>query len=385
MTSVDVEDSSWVAVDELEANSDDELDFGEFDILSSPNDWNILTLVNYMDSGAIKIPRFQRNFVWDLKKASKLIESLLMGLPVPQIFLYEEARNSFLVIDGQQRLLSIFFFFKGRFPKPAARGALGLVMKGGNRLDASMLDDDEIFQDFRLNLRRSGDTQASRFHGLKYSQLKEYQSTLDLRTLRNVVVKQVSPAGHASMFEIFNRLNTGGVNLNPQEIRTSLYRSRLMDVILDLNLKESWRELIEKPLPDGRMADVEILVRSAALATQSPYSSPMTSFVNDFCIAAQRWDETRADEVVGRLEIIIQACRLAGSEPFRRQGRFSPSLFESIVVACWNAQDLAMITAARVSALARDAEFVNSLQEGSTKTINVVNRLKAANRVLSSN
>jgi len=386
MESAEPVDSSWVAEDELEENlKDDELEFEEYDILSSPNDWNLLTLVNYMESGAIKIPRFQRNFVWDMKKASKLIESLLLGLPVPQLFLYERAKNEFLVIDGQQRLLSIYFYFKGRFPRPTARGALGLIMKESNRLDAAALDDNLMFQDFRLTLRQSGNGRASRFDGKKYTQLEEYRSTLDLRTLRNVVVKQVSPAGQASMFEIFNRLNTGGVNLNPQEIRTSLYRSDLMDSVLNLNVETVWRELIGKPSPDGRMADVEILVRSLALATKRPYSSPMTAFVNAFCIEAQLWDSDRVDQAVGRLRDIVVACGNVGAAPFRRLGRFSPSLFESVVVACWGVDDLSVVTADAVLGLSRDLVFVESLQEGSTKTVNVQNRLAAARRVLNGN
>src|SRR5947207_15912166 len=79
----------------------------EYDITASPNDFNTITLFNFIESGVVKIPAFQRNYVWDIKRASKLIESMVMGLPVPQIFLYEESRNSFLVIDGQQRLMSL--------------------------------------------------------------------------------------------------------------------------------------------------------------------------------------------------------------------------------------------------------------------------------------
>lgn len=77
---------------------------GPYDITSSPNDFNVATIFNFMESGTVIIPEFQRHYVWDLKHASKLIESLLIGLPIPQIFLYEEAPNKFLVIDGQQRL-----------------------------------------------------------------------------------------------------------------------------------------------------------------------------------------------------------------------------------------------------------------------------------------
>src|SRR5271169_27607 len=89
----------------------------EYDITAAPNDFNILTIYSFLESGAVRIPAFQRNYVWDLRRASKLIESLILGLPVPQVFLYEIERNKFLVIDGQQRLMSIYYFIKQRFPR----------------------------------------------------------------------------------------------------------------------------------------------------------------------------------------------------------------------------------------------------------------------------
>ena len=93
----------------------------EYDITVSPNDFNINTIFDFIDSGVVNIPGFQRNYVWDIKRASKLIESLLIGLPIPQIFLYEEKKNKFLVIDGQQRLMTIYYFKKRRFPKAEKR------------------------------------------------------------------------------------------------------------------------------------------------------------------------------------------------------------------------------------------------------------------------
>ena len=88
----------------------------QYDISVIPNDFNITTIYNLIDSGAIEMPVFQRNYIWDKKRASRFIESLILGLPIPQIFLYQKARNQFLVIDGQQRLLSIYYFIKQRFP-----------------------------------------------------------------------------------------------------------------------------------------------------------------------------------------------------------------------------------------------------------------------------
>ena len=131
---------------DLEADPD--LEIREYDIVASPNGFNVLSYFTFFASGAIKIPGFQRHYVWDIRKASRLIESILLGLPVPQVFLYEKARNEFLVIDGQQRLLTIYYFMKGRFPKRVfvgtSRGICrdarspSLCATSGPRADGSM-------------------------------------------------------------------------------------------------------------------------------------------------------------------------------------------------------------------------------------------------------
>ncbi|WP_270094654.1 DUF262 domain-containing protein, partial [Escherichia coli] len=78
-------------------------------LTTTPNDFNIITIISFIKSKVFKIPNFQRHYVWDIKRASKLIESLLIGLPIPQIFLYEQDKNEFLVIDGQQRLMTLYY------------------------------------------------------------------------------------------------------------------------------------------------------------------------------------------------------------------------------------------------------------------------------------
>jgi len=98
-------------------NQEQDISFTEYDISVSPNDFNVSTIDSYINKGIFEIPGFQRNYVWDKKRASKLIESLLIGIPIPQLFLYEQVKNHFLVIDGQQRLLTIYFLNKEDFLK----------------------------------------------------------------------------------------------------------------------------------------------------------------------------------------------------------------------------------------------------------------------------
>jgi uncharacterized protein with ParB-like and HNH nuclease domain len=127
------------------AEDADEIQIDEYDITAAPNDFNILTIYNFLEAGSVRIPGFQRNYVWDLGRASKLIESLLLGLPVPQIFLYETGRNEFLVIDGQQRLMSIYYFMKQRFPKKEKRGELRTIFDERGSIPDEVLHDDKFF------------------------------------------------------------------------------------------------------------------------------------------------------------------------------------------------------------------------------------------------
>jgi hypothetical protein len=375
---------SWL--DEASQEVDD-AEVEDYDIVASPNDWNFATIVNFIESGAVRIPAFQRNYVWDKKRASKLIESLLIGLPVPQVFLYEEGRNDFLVIDGQQRLLTLYFYAKGRFPKPQIRGAIRATL-GKGLLDAEFLEDDDFFEPFKLTLPKSPGGKPNRFHGLTYKGLKDDKRNLDFRTLRNIVVKQTSPAGNSAVFEIFNRLNSGGVNLSPQEIRASLYHSTLFTSVIDLNQSESWRQLVGQPNPDTRMRDTEFLLRGLALAHDlDEFRGSMSNFVNKYCLDARKYTDTRAQEAAAELAQFMALFAGSPADVFMRGtgNKFSGVLFESFFAA-WVRQgspelDVQAIVKA-VHDVKNSRDFSDTLQEGSTKATNIKRRIAQAEDAL---
>lgn len=367
-------DGSWLDDASLES---DEVEVQEYDLVSSPNDWNFSTIVSFIGSGAMKVPSFQRNYIWDRKRASKLIESLLIGLPVPQVFLYEEGRNSFLVIDGQQRLLTLYFFSKGRFPKPKIRGDLRVRLQQGF-IDDDFLEDDEFFEPFKLSLPKSPSGAQNRFHGLTYKGLREDKTSLDLRTIRNIVVKQTSPEGNSAIFELFNRLNTGGVNLTPQEIRASLYHSNFFIEVIDLNSNPAWRHIVGTEKPDPRMRDTEFLLRALALADSSDgFSGSMANFINNYCVKAKKFSERDAQSAHHKLTEFFELFRHVPS-PFLRAGKFSGVLFES-AYAAWQqvggpSPDHQKIADA-ISKVKQSEEFAETLQEGSTKPANTRKRI----------
>jgi hypothetical protein len=166
----------------------------KFSIESYGADYTVDSLVERMKKGAFTIPDFQRKFVWTIRHASKFIESLLMGLPVPGIFLYKEAgTNKHLVIDGQQRLKTLQAFYDKKF-----RG-----------------------QEFRLIGVREC------WEGKTYADLEPSDALkLDDSIVHATIFKQDEPKDVLeSIYFVFERINTGGIRLSPQEIRAGSDRS----------------------------------------------------------------------------------------------------------------------------------------------------------------
>ncbi len=377
-----------------EAEQLDDFQIDEYDITAAPNDFNILTLYSFIESGAVKIPGFQRNYVWDISRASKLIESLILGLPVPQLFLYEEGRNNFLVIDGQQRLMSIYYFIKQRFPRKEKRAELRTIFEEYGSIPDEVLHDDKYFTNFRLSLPQKLPNQPNKFKGLSYATLGDYKIQFDLRPLRNVIVKQNSPTnGDASIYEIFNRLNSGGINLRPQEIRTSLYHSNFYDMLDRINIFSEWRRILARHEPDIHMKDIEILLRGfAMLVDGANYAPSMIKFLNQFSKKSKTNSNEKNKYLEELFESFLNACTGLPDDAFlnKRNRRFNIALYEAVFTsACKKAfQERRLITDKlddeKIRELEADTQFSEASQKATTQTSNVQMRLTRALSIVGS-
>lgn len=385
----DTATSSWF---EDYADEVDDLQVEEYDITAAPNDFNVLTIHSFLESGAVRIPGFQRNYVWDINRASKLIESLILGLPVPQVFLYEVERNKFLVIDGQQRLMSIYYFIKQRFPRKDRRSELRIIFDENGKIPDSVIHDDNYFENFRLKLGESLPNHPNRFKGLAYQTLEGYKTQFELRTIRNVIIKQNSPQGDdSSMYEVFNRLNTGGVNLKPQEIRTSMYHSDFYEMLYHSNSASKWRYLLGNQDPDLHMKDVEVLLRGFALLIDGEnYAPSMVKFLNQFSRKARGHTAEQNNYLAKLMASFLDACSDLPENAFlnKKSGRFNVALYEAAFVAACKTPFAekrmlnGKITHDRLSALESTKEFLDAMLEGTTQTKNVRARLNSASQVL---
>ncbi|HTR41174.1 MAG TPA: DUF262 domain-containing protein [Pseudomonadales bacterium] len=393
----------------------DDYSLREYDITAAPNDFNILTLFSFIESGAVKIPGFQRNYVWDIKRASRLIESLLIGLPIPQIFLYEEGKNRFLVIDGQQRLMSVYYFIHKRFPREEKRAELRQIFDQHGGIPSNILDDDKYFTKFNLRLTDPVAGRKNRLNGLNYETLADSKTSFDLKTIRNVIIKQNSPDdGDSSIYEVFNRLNSGGINLTAQEIRTSLYHSRFYDMLYRLNLRSEWRKLLGLEQPDLHMRDVEILLRGFAMMMEGDsYTPSMKRFLNIFSKKAKQMfgvsagttnresdsdgNPTKQAEQLQRLDKAEKCFNdfISVTKDFPARafygtatGKFNISIFEAVFTAMcrptWldSRVPVRNIDVSKLETLKGDPEFLNATQKGTAQTANVQKRLERARVIL---
>lgn len=384
-----------IDIDDYVDGEDDaeDLPVGEYDMTAVPSDFTILTLKDLMDRGSVRIPGFQRNFVWDRKRASKLIESLILGLPVPQIFLYEKDTRTNLVIDGQQRLMSIYYFMEGRFPRRERRFELRGIFDEHGKIPDNVLKDGRYFENFKLQLPKTLPNRNNRLGGSTYENLDpDDKYHLDTRPVRCITVRQNTPQNdNSSMYEIFNRLNTGGINLRSQEIRASMYHSPFYDMLARINAEPGWRKLLQSPNPDLHMKDVEVLLRGfAMLVNHDEYAPSMTRFLDVFsrqCEGNSKEDNRYFEDLFGSF---VEAVSKASKDALinKKNGRFNVALYEAVFyAACKDAYASKglvkrKLNGKKIDKLREDHDFIAASQRATTTTANVQKRLTRALDIL---
>ena len=378
--------NDWFSTDE-ENNIELDYEVKLYDITSSPNDFNVKTYFEFIEAGMVVIPTFQRNYVWDIKRASKLIESLIIGLPIPQIFLFGEGKNKYLVIDGQQRLLSIYYFMKERFPRQDKRAEIRkkLIEKGGI-IDDDFLNDDDYYRTFKLSLGSDNP-----LNGKNYNDLGEHFNTFNFRTLRNISIQQNSPDtdNNSSMYEIFNRLNIGGMNLTPQEIRSSIYHSKFYDMLQKINLNTKWRELLRKEDLDLHLKDIEIILRGFALAhleVNTDYKGNMKKLLNEFSSKARDYDTEQVSKFEKMFHDFTIACSNLDNDSFVNiNNKFQISIFDAVFYVWakeYMKQNIITFDKDKFLAMRVDEAFKENTEKSTTNTATVISRIEIARNFL---
>lgn len=276
-----------------------------FNTISYGADYTVDSIVNRMNTGKIVIPAFQRNYVWSKKQASRFVESLLLGLPVPGIFLAQDPSTSkLIVIDGQQRVESLRRFYDGLFNK----------------------------KEFEL------DGVQEDLQGLTYKTLKDNdRNQLDDSILHATVIKSDDDDLNG-IYMIFERLNTGGTQLSSQEIRACVNYGEFNDLLSELSQYDSWRVLFAKENP--RMKEQELILRFFAFYyAKEQYKKGLKVFLNDFMFNNRNLEKYPKDELKSRFCNTMDIVRnVIGNKAFRlkESAGINAAAFDSIMVGISN-------------------------------------------------
>ena len=290
--------------DEVIENADDQdegIEVAEYWITSFGIDYDVEGIVRRLRKKDIDFPGYQRTYVWSIGRASRFIESLLIRLPVPGIFLYREPDSHIqMVIDGQQRLETLRRFYDGKFGN--SKFALTGVLQP--------------------------------YEGLTYSSLThEDRRKLDDSIIHATVIRQDKPDdGGSSQFAIFERLNTNATPLSAQEIRAASFGGKFCDLLVELNEYEEWRELFGRK--HKRRRDEELILRFFALYFRADrYQRPIKGFINDFMISNRNLKVYPRQRLENLFEDTIRTVlEKLGSRAFKLSHAVNASLFDAVMV-----------------------------------------------------
>lgn len=343
-----------------DAESDASVAIEKYAISSFGIDFDVEGLVRRLKKGDVYVPEFQRNFVWSHRESAQFIESLLLGLPVPGVFLAKDRHTQkLMIIDGQQRLKTLQFFYTGFFrPDPT-------------RKNQQVFDLTQV---------------QPQFAGRTYETLdEEDQRRLDNSVIHATIIKQESPDEEedSSLYYVFGRLNSGGRKVTAQEIRTAIYSGELIDLVEKLNLNQTWRALFGKD--SIRLKDRELILRFLALYEGAEsYKRPMEEFLNQYA-RKYRHGPTKH---LKRLEKVFEktisiASSALGENAFRPVRSMNAAVFDSIAVALARRLDFGPITdetklKQAFEKLSKTEEYIKATSSSTALESSVETRLELA-------
>jgi hypothetical protein len=304
-----------VDTDDIEQSNDD-----LFNITSWGADMSFRELISMYEDDELLKPELQRKYVWERTEASRFIESILLGLPIPSIFLANTTDNNKLIIDGYQRIMTVYDYVKK-----------GVFSRDGRIFKLTNTD--------KIN---------KRWRGKSFSELSEIdQRKIRQTTIHAIIFEQKHPEyNDSSLFQIFERINTSGKVLKSQEIRNCVYQGQLNTLLFNLNKNAKWREMFGAEEEDSRMSDLEFILRFFALSSfdiknRTEGQISLKAYLNEYMGKKDHqkieFIEKKQSEFTNTINFLYENLGINTFKNLNQEGeyqtRFNPTIFDSISIA----------------------------------------------------
>ncbi len=255
-----------------------------FEIGIKDGNFSVYELVRQYQNGRIILDaEFQRNLVWTKKDMSRFIESIILDLPIPALFFNQTVENKYIVVDGRQRISTLISF-------------LGKAKEN------------DVFE--HLNFKLTGLKGLPHLNGKTYQDLKEYiglQARIEDKALNIFVIK---PSVKLEIiYDIFDRINTGGTRLNKQEVRNALLAGKSNQLLKDLAQTDYFQEAINEGISDKRMKAQETVLRVLSFMIfdyEKEYKGSMSNFLEMGMKELNKTDDNKIEELKNRFEKVMK-------------------------------------------------------------------------------
>ena len=275
----------------------------DIDIREDPQ--TIFELLRKYDNGKlITEPDFQRNVVWELDKKSKFIESVILNFPLPPWYLNQTKEGKLIIVDGLQRTTALHEFVNDKF-------------------------------------KLTGLEALTRLNGYTFSELKKLPGDYETRIEdKKIYIYLIKPSVAVQVvYDIFNRINTGGTKLERQEVRNCIFSGKSTKLLKQLSEKEYFIKAIDNGVSPKRMKDREVILRYLAFKIfdyEKDYKGDMSDFVERYMKKINLMDDRDIDLLKNDFERVRNLTfDFFGSKNFRlpsgqNRGRINIAIFESV-------------------------------------------------------
>ncbi len=359
-----------VLPDEEQMYSDDDL----YNINSWGADLSFREIISMYEEDELLKPELQRKYVWTKIEASRFIDSILLGLPVPSVFFAKEPNETMLIIDGFQRIMTVYDYVKG-------------VFSGDGKV-------------FKLS---NTDNINARWRGKAFAELEiEEKRRIRSTTIHAIIFEQRYPRNDTGMFQIFERINTGGRTLKAQEIRNCVYQGKCNSLLFRLNKNKNWRTILGTENEDARMADLELILRFFAMKDLIKRKEAdnkqinLAKYLNAYMGDKTKCSEDEITEMESKFNVMISTCKkIFGGIAFRNlksdlesfANKINPALFDAVSVATLYAVEKGVYDEKedymkKYIELLNKTEFKELISRRTTNTQNIFKRINMVSEEL---